>query len=55
MAADATAVAEQVVAAGGEIVLPVATYGTEVLGTIRDPAGNLVGIYQQPGLNEKER
>ena len=55
MAADAAVAADKVVAAGGEIVLPVATYGTEVLGTFRDPAGNLLGIYQQPGLAETER
>lgn len=55
MAADADVMADAVVAAGGEIVLPVGQYGTEVLGTFRDPAGNLMGIYQQPGLKESER
>jgi hypothetical protein len=35
-------------------VLPAGTYGGEVFGTFTDPAGNLLGIYQQPGLAEAE-
>jgi uncharacterized protein len=55
MAGSASSAAAAVVAAGGEIVLPVGQYGTEVLATFRDPGGNLLGIYQQPGLDEAER
>lgn len=54
MVADASAATEAVVAAGGKIVLPVGQYGTEVLATFLDPAGNLLGIYQQPGLAQAE-
>jgi hypothetical protein len=54
MVADAAGAAQRLVAAGGVMVLPVATYGTEVLGTFRDPAGNLMGIYQQTGLAQAE-
>src|SRR5271169_2090000 len=54
MVADAAAAAEAVLAAGGDIVLPAGRYGTEVLATFLDPAGNLLGIYQQPGLAEAE-
>lgn len=54
MVADAAAAAEAVVAAGGDIVLPPGQYGGEVLARFRDPAGNLLGIYQQPGLAEAE-
>lgn len=54
MVADASAATKAVVAAGGKIVLPVGQYGTEVLATFLDPAGNLLGIYQQPGLAEAE-
>jgi predicted enzyme related to lactoylglutathione lyase len=54
MVADAGAAVEAVVAAGGEIVLPAGRYGTEVLATFLDPAGNLIGIYQQPGLDQAE-
>ncbi|HZM55477.1 MAG TPA: VOC family protein [Acidimicrobiales bacterium] len=54
MVADAATAAQRVVAAGGTIVLPPGRYGTEVLATFLDPAGNLMGIYQQPGLAETE-
>ncbi len=54
MVADAVRAMEGVFAAGGHIVLPAGKYGGEVLGTFLDPAGNLPGIYQQPGLAEAE-
>ena len=54
MAVDAAAMADAAAAAGGEIVVPVRRYGTEVLGTFRDPAGNVMGICQQPGLKQIE-
>jgi uncharacterized protein len=50
MVADAVAATEAVVAAGGTVVLPAGQYGTEVLATFLDPAGNLLGIYQEPSL-----
>jgi predicted enzyme related to lactoylglutathione lyase len=54
MVASAESAADAIVGAGGTIVLPPARYGTEVLATFLDPAGNLLGIYQQPGLAESE-
>jgi predicted enzyme related to lactoylglutathione lyase len=54
MVADAAAAAQAVFAAGGHIVLPAGKYGGEVLATFLDPAGSLMGIYQQPGLAEAE-
>jgi len=33
---------------------PVDPDAREVVATFRDPAGNLIGIYQQPGLAESE-
>jgi predicted enzyme related to lactoylglutathione lyase len=54
MVADAAAAAAAVFAAGGHIVLPAGQYGGEVLATFLDPAGKLLGIYQQPGLAEAE-
>ena len=54
MVADAAAAAEAVVAEGGTIVLPAGQYGTEVLATFLDPVGNLLGIYQDPGLAQSE-
>jgi predicted enzyme related to lactoylglutathione lyase len=54
MVGSAAAAVEAVVAAGGEIVKPVDADTREVVATFRDPAGNLIGIYQQPGLAEAE-
>ena len=55
MVADAAAAVDAVVGAGGTVILPAGRYGTEVLATFLDPAGNLLGIYKQPGLAEAER
>ena len=55
MVADAAAAVDAVVASGGTVVLPAGHYATEVLATFLDPAGNLLGIYQQPGLADAER
>src|SRR5271165_1433978 len=44
MVADAASAVDGVVAAGGTVVLPAATYGTETLATFLDPAGNLLGL-----------
>jgi uncharacterized protein len=54
MVANAAKAAEAVDAAGGEIVQPVDPNVPEVHLTFRDPAGNVLGIYQQPGLEEAE-
>jgi predicted enzyme related to lactoylglutathione lyase len=54
MVASAAAASAAVVAAGGEIVQPVDPQAREVIATFRDPAGNLIGLYQQPGLAETE-
>jgi predicted enzyme related to lactoylglutathione lyase len=49
MIADATAVVAEILTAGGGIVRPVDTEAQEKFAWFRDPAGNLLGIYQQPG------
>ena len=54
MVASAPAALDAVVSAGGEIVQPVDPRAREVVATFRDPAGNVIGIYQQPGLAETE-
>ncbi len=54
MVADASAAVEAVRAAGGEIVQEVDRSAHEKLARFRDPAGNVLGIYQQPGLAETE-
>jgi uncharacterized protein len=54
MVASAAATIEAIVAAGGEIVQPVNPDEHEIYALFRDPAGNILGIYQQPGLAEIE-
>ena len=54
MVASAARAVEAVISAGGEIVQPIDSHSTEVVATFRDPAGNVIGIYQQPGLAETE-
>jgi predicted enzyme related to lactoylglutathione lyase len=54
MVGSAAAAVDALVSAGGEIVQPVDPHAREVVATFRDPAGNLLGIYQQPGLAERE-
>jgi predicted enzyme related to lactoylglutathione lyase len=43
------ATAEKVVAQGGEIVQPIGADAPEITARFRDPAGNVLGLYQQPG------
>jgi uncharacterized protein len=52
--ASAAKAVQAIRSAGGEIVHPVDPQAREVVATFRDPAGNLIGIYQQPGLAESE-
>lgn len=54
MVANAATTIEAIIAAGGEIVLPVNPDEHEIYAHFRDPAGNILGIYQQPGLAETE-
>jgi uncharacterized protein len=54
MVATAATTIEAIIAAGGEIVQPVNPDEHEVYALFRDPAGNVLGIYQQPGLAETE-
>ncbi len=55
MVADAEAAVGAVLTAGGEIVRPIEPAASEVFAWFRDPGGNVLGIYQQPGLAEAER
>lgn len=54
MAASAATTIDAIIAAGGEIVQPVNPDEREVYALFRDPAGNILSIYQQPGLAESE-
>jgi uncharacterized protein len=37
-----------IVASGGEIVQPIGADAPEITARFRDPAGNVIGLYQQP-------
>ena len=54
MVASAAKAINAIQSAGGEIVHQVDPRAREVVATFRDPAGNVIGIYQQPGLAESE-
>jgi predicted enzyme related to lactoylglutathione lyase len=43
------ATVEAVIAHGGEIVQPIGADAPEVTARFRDPAGNVIGLYQPPG------
>ena len=53
MVADAAATLEKVVAHGGAIVQPVHPGAPEVIARFRDPAGNVVGVYQEKTLADR--
>ena len=40
---------EAVIAAGGEIVQPIGADAPEITARFRDPGGNVLGLYQEPG------
>jgi uncharacterized protein len=40
---------EAVVTNGGEIVQPIGADAPETTARFRDPAGNVIGLYQEPG------
>ena len=49
MVDDAEATVEAIVAHGGELVQPIGGDAPEITGRFRDPGGNVIGIYQEPG------
>jgi predicted enzyme related to lactoylglutathione lyase len=40
---------DTVIAQGGELVQPIGADSPEITARFRDPAGNVIGLYQQPG------
>ena len=45
------ATVEAVVAHGGEIAQPIGADAPEITARFRDPAGNVIGLYQEPGTS----
>jgi predicted enzyme related to lactoylglutathione lyase len=48
MVDDAAATVDAVLAHGGELVQPIGADAPEVTARFRDPAGNVIGLYQEP-------
>lgn len=48
MVDNVAATLDAVIANGGEIVQPVGADAPEITARFRDPAGNVIGLYQQP-------
>ncbi len=54
MVASVETTLEAIIAAGGEVVQPVNPDEREIRALFRDPAGNVLSVYQQAGLAEIE-
>ncbi len=44
---------DAVIAHGGELVQPIGADAPEITARFRDPAGNVIGLYQEPTLAEE--
>jgi predicted enzyme related to lactoylglutathione lyase len=53
MVDDVTATIELVAANGGQCVQPIGADAPEITARFTDPAGNLFGLYQEPGRSAK--
>jgi len=51
MVADIAVTIDAIVANGGQIVQPVGADAPEITARFRDPAGNVLGLYQDPSLH----
>jgi predicted enzyme related to lactoylglutathione lyase len=49
MVDNVAATLETIVALGGELVQPIGADAPEITARFRDPAGNVLGLYQEPG------
>lgn len=48
MVDDVAATLDKIVASGGEVVQPIGGDAPEITARFRDPAGNVIGLYQEP-------
>jgi hypothetical protein len=46
---------DAVIAHGGQLVQPIGTDAPEVTARFRDPAGNVIGLYQEPGRSSPSK
>ncbi len=49
MVDDAVSTVESIIVNGGQVVQPIGVDHPEITARFKDPAGNIFGIYQQPG------
>ena len=49
MCDDVAKTVDKVVANGGTIVQPIGGDHPEITARVRDPGGNVIGLYQEPG------
>ena len=49
MVDDMAATFDSVIRNGGEVLQPIDADTPELIGRFRDPAGNVIGLYQEPG------
>jgi predicted enzyme related to lactoylglutathione lyase len=49
MVDNVAATIEALIAQGGELVQPIGADAPEITARFRDPGGNVIGLYQQPG------
>src|SRR5438874_12066177 len=49
MVDSARATIDAVIAHGGQLVQPIGADAPEITARFRDPAGNIIGLYQEPG------
>jgi predicted enzyme related to lactoylglutathione lyase len=52
MVDSAAATLDAIVAAGGQIVQPIGADAPEITARFRDPAGNVIGLYQEPAKSQ---
>jgi len=55
MVADAEATVRKLVANGAEIVQPIGVDAPEITARFRDPAGNVIGVYEERALAKGKR
>ena len=55
MVDDVAATIDAVLAQGGELVQPIGADAPEVTARFRDPAGNIIGLYQEPSRSKSSK
>lgn len=54
MVDNVAATVKTIIVHGGQVVQPIGADAPEVTARFRDPSGNVIGLYQEPGSAEKQ-